>query len=540
LPNSHNAVPSSFLFPHSEIIKLSPHVGLKQMKPQRSEFKWRVVFIAFAFLCEVQGIAERSQKADSETCIANLKHIDAVKFSYAMEQHKFAGDNVEFSDLVGAYMKKLDSCPSGGKYSANPIGFPPTCTIANHVLPPPSEWTPKGTYWADWPHWLGPTRNCRAGMFERSPPRLPAELKPLWRLPIGGGFSSPVVATDKLVYFDENGTNEIAHLLDAKTGKELWQTSIAGRYADEWSAGPRSTPFIDGDCVYAQSCNGEFRCLNLADGKIIWSTSFEKDWGVKFLGSKANEGTAARRGNNGSGLADGDAVIVPVGSTNGAALVCFNKFNGKVIWKAGEDEAAYSSPQVATLAGTKQVVYLSADALMGVERANGKILWRVPLKTNAKRHAATPVVFGDNVVVNSHTFGLLCFKISKTNDGFKAEQAWANHEMKINLATPVFVDGFLYSHGPSKNFVCVDSKTGELKWQQPGFGKDNSSTIAVGKNLLVLTDDGQLFLLEANPVKYVELGRAQVCGKNWNFPAYANGKLYVRDARELMSYDLLH
>lgn len=391
----------------------------------------------------------------------------------------------------------------------------------------------------DWPQWLGPTRNGHAATTGKIPNTLSADLKPFWRINIGGGFSSPVISGDHLVYFDENGETEVAHLLDAKTGKEIWKTPITERYVDEWSAGPRSTPFIDAGRVYVQSCNGEFCCLNLADGKVLWTKSFEKDFGVKFLGSKAKEGTAARRGNNGSGLVHEDRVILPVGSTNGATLVCFDKLTGKMIWKAGNEEAAYSSPQVTTFAGIKQVVYLSADSLMGVDYAQGELLWRVPLKTNAKRHAATPVIFGENVIVNSHTFGLISFKISKTSQAWKAEEAWANSDLKINLSTPVLVDGFLYGQGPNKNFVCVDAQTGQTKWQQPGFSKENSSTIAIGKKLLVLTDDGQLVLSAADPKKYSELGRVQVCGKNWNFPAYAGGKLYVRDARELFCYDLL-
>lgn len=390
----------------------------------------------------------------------------------------------------------------------------------------------------DWPQWLGPTRDNHVAAKENLPIRLYADLKPIWKIPIGGGFSSPIVADERLVYFDENGEKEIVHSLDAKTGKEIWQTPIASRYADEWGAGPRSTPFVDEDRVYVQSCNGEFRCLNLADGKIVWGASFEKDFGVKFLGSKANEGVAARRGNNGSGIIDGNAVIVPVGNTNGATLVAFDKFTGKVLWKSGHDETAYSSLQVATFDGVKQVIAFTADALMGVARGNGKPLWRVPLRTGAKRHAATPVVFGNNVVVNSHTIGLLCFELTRHRDKFTATKIWANKELKINLSTPVLVDGFLYSQGPEKTFVCVDAKSGKLKWTQPGFGKENSSTIASGNKLLVLTDAGELVLISATPAKYTELSRVQVCGKNWNFPALANEKLYVRDARELIAYDL--
>jgi outer membrane protein assembly factor BamB len=246
---------------------------------------------------------------------------------------------------------------------------------------------------------------------------------------------------------------------------------------------------------------------------------------------------ASRRGNNGSGIVDGNAVIVPVGSANGATLVCFDKLTGKVLWKSGNDEAAYSSLQIAIFSGVKQVIAFTADALMGVDRKNGKQLWRIPLKTAAKRHAATPVIFGENVAVNSHTFGLLCFNISKQQNQFEATEIWANKNLKINLATPVLVGDFLYSHGPNKNFVCVDAKTGELKWDQPGFGEQNSSTLAFGDKLLVLTDFGELVLLAANPEKYSELGRAQVCGKNRNFPACANGRLYVRDSRELACYD---
>jgi outer membrane protein assembly factor BamB len=393
----------------------------------------------------------------------------------------------------------------------------------------------------DWPQWRGPIRTGYPASDAPALNSLPAELKPLWKISIGGGFSSPVLAKDKLVYLDENGEREVAHLVDAKTGKEIWRVPFASRFEDEWGAGPRSTPLIDDDRVYALSCNGEFRCLRLADGQTLWGVSFEKDFGVKFVGSKANEGTAARRGNNGSVIVDGDAVIVPVGSINGASLVCFDKLTGKVIWKTGNDEAGYSSPMVATLAGVKQVVVFTADALMGVERASGKILWRVPLVTNAKRHAATPVIMGDRVIVNSHSIGLVCFEITRDSGGFKTTEAWANKKLLINLSTPVLVGPHLYCQGPQKDYVCVEAATGRLLWSQPGFGsgkKDNSSTIVAGRNLLVLAEDGQLILVAADSAAYRELGRLQVCGNTWSFPAYADGKLYVRDGRQLLCVDL--
>jgi outer membrane protein assembly factor BamB len=395
----------------------------------------------------------------------------------------------------------------------------------------------------DWPQWLGPQRNGHAAADAATVDKLPPELKVVWRKKIGGGFSSPVVADGHVVLFDENGQDEIAHLLDAKTGAEIWKTAIGGVYKDEWGAGPRSTPIIDGDRVFVQSCKGEFRCLDLTHGRVLWGVSFEKDFGVKFLGSKANEGTAARRGNNGSAVVDGDAVIVPVGSTEGATLVCLDKRDGKILWKAGQDEAAYSSPIIATLAGVKQVVFFNADALMGVARADGSVLWRVPFRTGAKRHAATPVIVGDAVVVNSQTIGLVATKIVREGAALRAVPLWANNQLKINLSTPVLVGDYLYSEGPGATYICADARTGETKWRVPGFGSSgtaNASTIALGANLLILTDEGELVLIAARADQYTELSRLQVCGKNWNFPALANGRLYVRDSRELICYELAY
>jgi outer membrane protein assembly factor BamB len=394
---------------------------------------------------------------------------------------------------------------------------------------------------ADWPQWRGPNRDGHpAGGATIS--SLPKELKPVWKNAIGAGFSSPIVAGGKLIYLDEQDGQEVAHALVAANGEELWKVPYAMSEGDEWGKGPRTTPFVDGDRVYFQSMNGEFRCLNFADGRTVWGFPFKR-YGISFS-TKSAEGTAARRGNNGSGIVEGDHVYVPVGA-KGASIVCFDKLTGREIWKTGDDEAAYSSFVLGTFAATRQLVAFTADALTGLELKTGRKLWRVPLKTGAKRHAATPLVVGDTVTVNSQTIGLVCTRVSKAGDGWKTTPVWVNKPLTINLATPVFLDGHLYCYGAirTKDYVCVNADTGELRWTQTGFGigkdqTDYASTIAVGKNLLVLTYDGQLILVAANPEKYTELARVQVCGKTWSHPAFADGKLYVRDGRDLQCFDL--
>ena len=395
----------------------------------------------------------------------------------------------------------------------------------------------------DWPQWRGPFRTGHAASDAPAITTLPPELHALWKIRVGGGFSSPVISGNKLLYLDEQDGQEHAHLVDASNGKEIWNVAYAPVFQDEWGAGPRSTPIVDGDRAYILSCTGEFLCLNLADGKTFWQTSFERDFGVKFLGSKANEGTASRRGNNGSGVIHGEAIVVPVGSQNGASLVAFNKRSGKVQWKSQNDEAAYSSLMVATLAGAEQILAFTADALVAVAPDNGNLLWRVPFKTDAKRHAGSPVIFGDTVTVNSQTIGLVCEQIIRdSSNSFKPTEAWINKPLKINLATPVEVDGHFFSEGVQGDYVCIDAKSGKVKWSQPGFGKadkkDYASTIVVKQNLLILAYNGQLVLAAADSAKYRELGRLQVCGNTWSHPAYAHGRLYVRDGRELLALQL--
>lgn len=391
------------------------------------------------------------------------------------------------------------------------------------------------THAGDWPQYLGPNRDGHAASDETVSLEKLKSPAPLWRASLGGGFSSPIIHGDRVFLFDLVNNKETARALDLKTGKELWRTPFAEGFGDEWGQGPRSTPFTDGERVYGHACNGDFACFSGADGKILWNFSFS-DFGAKFLGSKAREGTASRRGNNGSGLLDRDAVLVPVGGTNGASIVCLDKLSGKLLWKGGSEEAAYSSLQVADIAGARQVIGLMGDAMISLDRITGKQLWRVPLTTKAKRHAATPVIVGQNILVNSHTFGVICYEILREGSEIKARQKWSNPELKINLATPVLVGDSLYSHGPSKDFVSFKLADGKANWRAPGFGKEFSATIHANGKLLSITDEGELVIIKPSPASYQELARVQISGKNWNTPALAHGLLVVRDQREVICY----
>src|SRR4030095_3827833 len=148
---------------------------------------------------------------------------------------------------------------------------------------------------SDWPQWRGPDGTGHAVVSSASPLWLPKDVQPKWRLPVGGGFSSPVIANGRLFYLDDQNGREMAHAVDAQTGKEIWRVEYAETCKDEWGAAPRATPLIDEERLFVQACNGEFRCLSVKDGSVLWQGRFEKDLAVKIPGRKGNACTATRQ-----------------------------------------------------------------------------------------------------------------------------------------------------------------------------------------------------------------------------------------------------
>ncbi|MES2573274.1 MAG: PQQ-binding-like beta-propeller repeat protein [Verrucomicrobiota bacterium] len=397
---------------------------------------------------------------------------------------------------------------------------------------------------ADWPQWRGPLRTGHVPEGEKLPVTLSAEPAVLWRVPVGDGFASPVVAGGRLFHLDNHDTSEVAHAVDAATGRELWKTVLFSSHKDGFGIGPRCTPVADGERLYVQSGKGEFQCLGTADGKVLWRTNFVDDFGAVYIGEKGKAAGASRHGASGSPVVEGENILVQVGSAQGASLVAFNKKSGAVVWKSQNDQSAYAAPIVAELAGTRQLIVFTAEALIGLDPRDGKLLWRQPLSTSLGRHVTTPVVVGDLVIVASHTLGMVATKVSREGDAFTATEAWVNKKAALNFTSPVVAGTHLYGVGPSRNLLCIDPATGEIAWEKTGLiqtsaDKAEAGFLVLGRNVAMLTDAGLFLLFAADAKAYREAGRAQLCGTTWCNPAYADGKLYLRDQRELLAVDLL-
>ena len=390
----------------------------------------------------------------------------------------------------------------------------------------------------DWPQFLGPTRNgaytgpALAASWPKDGPPI------VWQRKVGQGFSGPAVASGKLILFHRVDDNkEAVECLDANTGKSLWSFDYPTAYRDDFGfdEGPRATPAISNDRVYTYGAEGVLTCLDLASGKKIWSLNAKKE----FHAPKGFFGIAC------SPLVEGDAVILNIGGNDGSGIVAFDKLTGKILWKATNDSASYSSPVAATINNQRYLFVLTLANFVALDPANEKILFQYPFRPpiRASVTAATPLVVEDQVFLSA-SYGLGAVLLKITPNG--PQKIWSGDDILSNhYATCVHLNGFLYGiHGrtdpgfdPPASLRCVELKTGKVRWQQEAFGA--ATLTLAGDQLFILTEKGELIRAPATPSSFKPLDRAQVLPTQVRaHPALANGLFYARSKDKLVCLDL--
>ncbi|MEI6343332.1 MAG: PQQ-binding-like beta-propeller repeat protein [Verrucomicrobiota bacterium] len=390
---------------------------------------------------------------------------------------------------------------------------------------------------ADWPQWRGPDRTGRLPATETLPARLPDVPPVAWKARAGEGFASAVIAAGRAFLFDGQDGRETLRAVSMEDGREAWRADIDEAFKDsQGPPGPRCTPVVDGDRVYVQSCRGELRCVSALDGKVLWGASYTRDFGAVFVGEKGATPGARRHGNNGSPLVHGDLLIASVGSTNGAAVVAFDKRTGGVRWKAGNEVAAYAPPVANLASPVPHVVDFMADAALGVELGTGRVLWRFPMRTDFARHVMTPVLAMDGalVLVGSHQTALMGLRLNPVGDGLGVSEAWRCREAAPNFSSGFATRTHYFGLGLGGALTCVEWATGRLAWSRPSWAgpvaeRAHASFAWDGTRALSLVDDGQLVLWEPDAAGYREVSRVQACGNTWCQPAIAAGLVVVRD-----------
>jgi outer membrane protein assembly factor BamB len=399
---------------------------------------------------------------------------------------------------------------------------------------------------ADWPQWRGPNRDGvwdESGILEVFPRE---GLKVEWRVPVGRGWSSPIVAGNRVWLTDaevvDSKARERVLCFDETSGNLLWTHRYDVSYPD-WAlgpdgGGPRATPIFQDGRVYTLGALGDLICLNANTGEIDWSKSLAKEYDVKeFSGITA------------SPLIEGSLLILYICGKPDACVVALNKDTGAEAWRSLDDMFSYSSPIVISAGGQRQLIVWTQEAVTSLNPATGRVWWRELVRTPGDQAVSTPV-FSDNRLLIA---GLM-LKLQEDLPG--ASILWpgsgaASKRVLSNTSTAFIRGGYVYSAKISGELVCLDARTGDEVWKTNTVTKaGNGSSIHVNPNggsFLLFTDEGNLIRARLNEKGYEELSRFHLLDPTasfgqrkvaWTPTSYANGHVFVRSDKELICASL--
>jgi outer membrane protein assembly factor BamB len=393
---------------------------------------------------------------------------------------------------------------------------PGLAPVAPPRPPPPRE---------SWPDFRGPNRDGRytdASIRKEGLPRL-------WKQPVGLGYASFVVANGRAFTIEQRRREEVVAAYDVETGRELWTNGWPAEFVESMGGdGPRATPTYHDGRVYALGALGELRCLDASTGALVWRRNILVD----------NNATNLDWGMAAAPLIVDDTVVVLPGGPSGRSVAAYHKTTGEVVWTSLDDRQAYTSPMLVTLGGVRQILVVSARRVVGLTADHGRLLWEYPWVTDMGINVAQPVLLGDDRVFISagYDHGAAAFQVTRAGDGLTARTLWESRTMKNKFSTSIVYRGYLYGLDESI-LACVDAATGTLKWKGGRYGY--GQVMLAGDHLIVLTEDGDVVLVSATPERQEEVARfSAIAGKTWNHPVIADGRLIVRNLREMAAFDI--
>lgn len=378
---------------------------------------------------------------------------------------------------------------------------------------------------ADWPNFLGPTRNGVApdtGLNKDWAARAPREL---WRVSLSdGGYAGPSVADGKVFIVDHQGANDIVRALRLEDGQQVWQCA----YPDLAEANfgfTEATPVYAEGLLYICSRLGTIRCLNATDGNQVWSRSMMEEFGARAPGYLFAE----------SVLVDGDRVVICTGAAD-RNVIALDRMTGDLLWRGGNGEMpGYATAVPAEILGVKQYVICTGSSIIGVKADDGAVLWTIPWRNGAEVNASMPIVTGNSIFITSG-YGIGCAMYDITQNG--PVERWRNRDISAHFSSPIYYNGYIYSNSDPGNLVCMAPEDGAVAWKQDGFEK-GGLLIADGVILALAGATGDLVMAKADPAGYEELGRiTPLGGQSWTAPILADGRLIVRNPSAMVCLDL--
>jgi outer membrane protein assembly factor BamB len=388
---------------------------------------------------------------------------------------------------------------------------------------------------ADWPQWRGPNRDgvsTETGLLKQWPNAGPPRA---WLFEkCGLGYSGPAIVGKRLYTMGAFGDSEALIAVDVDSGDELWATPIGETLGNNWGDGPRGTPTVDGDRIFALSAKGNLACIAADTGMIVWSKTMEE-----FGGAVPTWGYSE------SPLIHEDKVICTPGGEKGA-IIALNKTDGTLIWHSADvtSGAHYASCVLAQRPEGTECVQLLPDQVVGLDVNTGETWWSLPWP-NPTAAIPTPIIADQQVFVTSG-YGVGC-KLIEVAPGHVAREVYANKTMKNKHGGVVLIDGHLYGHSDGVGWVCQDLQSGEPAWREREALEMGAITTAEGLLYCVGEDTGDVVLVKASPESWQEVSRFTLdpqsdqrkpAGRIWTHPVICDGKLYLRDQNLLYCYDV--
>ncbi|MCH7631683.1 MAG: PQQ-like beta-propeller repeat protein [Planctomycetes bacterium] len=388
---------------------------------------------------------------------------------------------------------------------------------------------------AQWLQWGGPNQDFKAdakGLAASWPTDGPNKL---WQRELGDGYSAILADAGRLYTMFRSDDKEAIISLDAKTGKTIWEhrydSSPREDHAHEFGDGPRSTPLIAGDRLFAIGVEGKMHCLDKKSGKVYW----KRDLWTEFEGNVLNHGYAS------SPIAYKNTVITLVGG-KGAGIVAFDQASGDVVWKNQDFENSYSSPKIIRVDGEDQLVTFMAEQIIGVDPNSGALKWEYPCANRWKQNVCMPTwdEASNTLFFSASQVGSRGLKLKRDGDKTKVEEIWFTRKIHLYHVTSVKIGDYVYGSTGNRApnfFSAINMKTGEIAWRERGFAK--ATCVLADGRIIILDEDGNLALVTATPDKFTVHSRFELFDKvAWTVPTIVGKTMYVRDKEKIMALDI--
>lgn len=388
---------------------------------------------------------------------------------------------------------------------------------------------------AQWTEWGGPNRDFNVKPVKTIDPWGEKGPRTIWtREDVKDGYSGILAENGKLYTMARADDQETVLCLNAADGATIWEhryaVEIPAKHEKQFGIGPRGTPLILGDKLYAVGVAGNFHCLEKATGKVKWAHDLLKDYG----------GSVLQHGYSSSPMAYKDTIILPVGG-EGHAFMAFAQSDGAVKWKSADFGNSYSSPKIIRIDGQPQLVCFMADELSGINPDTGAVLWRHPFSNQYKQNVMMPIWGDDNLLFfSAPQSGSIVMKLTVKDGKTNLEEVWSNKKLQVYHATAVRIGDYVYGSsgtlGPAFMFG-VNVKTGEVAWRHRGIAK--ATFLNAAGRFIILDERGNLALADPSPKELKVLSSTQMLEESaWTIPTLDGTRLYVRDLKKLMALDL--